>query len=62
MWIRNLDADRGAMYFCVAAACLFELMFIVRAPGRTWPGGWVNSAYTGKHIVVVMLLSAIKQG
>ena len=50
------------MYFCVAAACLFELMFIVRAPGRTWPGAWVSSAYTGKYIVVVMLLSAIKQG
>ena len=59
MWMRNLDADRTAMYFCVAAACLFELMFIVRAPGRTWPGA---CAYTGKHIVVVMLLSAIKQG
>ena len=50
------------MYFCVAAACLFELMFIVRAPGRTWPGAWVSSAYTGKHIVVVMLLSAINGG
>ena len=33
MWMQNLDADRSAMYFCVAAACLFELMFIVRAPG-----------------------------
>ena len=39
-----------------------ELMFIVRAPGSTWPGAWVSSAYTGKYIVVVMLLSAIKQG
>ena len=46
------------MYFCVAAACL---MFIVRAPDRTWPGAWVSSAYPGKYIVVVML-SAIKQG
>ena len=43
------------MYFCVAAACLLELMFIVRAPGRTLPGAWVCSTCTGKHITVVML-------